>query len=35
MLAMQMIGDLHSLAYTRDVESRAGVTGSDICAASG
>jgi len=35
MLAMQMIGDLHSLAYSRDVESRADVTGSDICAASG
>ena len=35
MLAMQMIGDLHSLAYSRDVESSADVTGSDICAASG
>src|SRR5580692_10467050 len=35
MLAIQMIGDLHSLAYSRDVESRADVTGSDICAASG
>jgi beta-barrel assembly-enhancing protease len=35
MLAIQMLGDLHSLAYSRDVESRADVTGSDICAASG
>src|SRR5271168_3900695 len=35
MLAMEMIGDLHSLAYSRDVESRADVTGSDICAAAG
>ena len=35
MLAIQLIGDLHSLAYSRDVESRADVTGSDICAASG
>jgi beta-barrel assembly-enhancing protease len=35
MLAIQMIGDLHSLAYSRDVESRADVTGSDICAAAG
>ena len=35
MLAIQMIGDLHSLAYSRDVESRADVTGSDLCAATG
>jgi beta-barrel assembly-enhancing protease len=35
MLAIKMIGDLHSLAYSRDVESRADVTGSDICAATG
>jgi len=34
-LAIQMIGDLHSLAYSRDVESSADVTGSDICAAAG
>ena len=34
MLAIKMIGDLHSLAYSRDEESRADVTGSDICAAS-
>lgn len=35
MLAIQIIGDLHSLAYSRDVESRADLTGSDICAATG
>jgi beta-barrel assembly-enhancing protease len=35
MLAIQMIGDLHSLAYSRDVESKADLTGSDICAATG
>jgi len=35
LLAIQMIGDLHSLAYSRDVESRADVTGSDVCAATG
>ena len=32
-IALKMIGDLHSLAYSRDEESRADVTGSDICAA--
>jgi len=35
LIAVSMIGDLHSLAYSRDVESSADVTGSDICAASG
>jgi beta-barrel assembly-enhancing protease len=35
MIAISMIGDLHSLAYSRDVESSADVTGSDICAAAG
>ncbi len=35
MLAIKMIGDLHSLAYSHDVESRADVTGSDICAETG
>jgi predicted Zn-dependent protease len=35
MIAIQMIGDLHSLAYSRDIESRADVTGSDVCAAAG
>jgi predicted Zn-dependent protease len=34
-LAIQMIGDLQSNAYSRDVESRADLTGSDICAAAG
>lgn len=31
-LAIALIGDLHSLAYSRDIESRADVTGSDVCA---
>jgi beta-barrel assembly-enhancing protease len=35
LLAIQMVGDLHSLAYSRDVESKADVTGSDVCAATG
>ena len=35
LLAIKMIGDLHSLAYSRDEESQADVTGSDICAATG
>jgi predicted Zn-dependent protease len=34
-IAIALIGDLHSLAYSRDVESSADVTGSDICAATG
>jgi predicted Zn-dependent protease len=34
-LAIAMIGDLHSLSYSRDIESSADVTGSDICAAAG
>jgi len=34
-LAIALIGQLHSLSYSRDVESRADVTGSDICAATG
>ena len=34
-MAIMMIGDLHSLAYSRDVESSADVTGSDICAEAG
>jgi predicted Zn-dependent protease len=34
-IAIQMLGDLHSLAYSRDVESSADLTGSDICAAAG
>ncbi len=34
-IAIAMIGDLNSLAYSREVESSADVTGSDICAAAG
>jgi predicted Zn-dependent protease len=33
--AVALLGKLHSLSYSRDVESRADVTGSDICAATG
>jgi predicted Zn-dependent protease len=32
-LAILLLGKLHSLSYSRDVESRADLTGSDICAA--
>ncbi len=31
LLAIALIGRLHSLGYSRDVESRADITGSDIC----
>ena len=34
-LAILLLGKLHSLAYSRDVESRADLTGSDVCAAAG
>jgi beta-barrel assembly-enhancing protease len=34
-IAVAMIGDLNSLAYSRDIESSADVTGSDICAEAG
>jgi predicted Zn-dependent protease len=34
-LAILLIGKLHSLGYSRDVESRADLTGSDICAQTG
>lgn len=34
-LAIAFLGDLHSLSYARDVESRADITGSDLCAATG
>jgi predicted Zn-dependent protease len=34
-LAIALLGQLHSLSYSRDVESRADITGSDICAAAG
>jgi beta-barrel assembly-enhancing protease len=32
LIAIALIGRLHSLGYSRDVESRADITGSDICA---
>ena len=32
LLAILLVGKLHSLGYSRDVESRADLTGSDICA---
>lgn len=34
-LAILLVGKLHSLGYSRDVESRADLTGSDVCAATG
>ena len=34
-LAIALLGKLHSLSYSRDVESRADLTGSDVCAATG
>jgi beta-barrel assembly-enhancing protease len=34
-LAISLLGALHSQSYSRDVESRADITGSDVCAASG
>ena len=34
-LAIALLGKLHSLGYSRDVESAADVTGADVCAASG
>jgi predicted Zn-dependent protease len=35
LLAIALLGKLHSLSYSRDVESRADITGSDICAGAG
>ena len=35
MLAILLAGKLHSLHYSRDAESQADLTGSDICAATG
>lgn len=32
LLAIALVGQLNSLGYSRDVESRADITGSDICA---
>jgi predicted Zn-dependent protease len=34
-LIIAILGKLHSLSYSRDVEARADLTGSDICAAAG
>jgi predicted Zn-dependent protease len=34
-LAIALLGKLHSLSYSRDAESRADVTGSDVCAGTG
>src|ERR1700719_2531255 len=34
-LAILLLGKLHSLSYSRDVESRADITGSDVCADTG
>ena len=35
LLAILLLGKLHSLSYSRDMESRADITGSDICASAG
>ena len=35
LLAIALLGKLHSLSYSRDEESRADITGSDVCAAAG
>lgn len=35
LLAILLVGKLQSLGYSRDVESRADLTGSDVCAAAG
>jgi beta-barrel assembly-enhancing protease len=35
LLAIALLGKLHSLSYSRQAESRADITGSDVCAASG
>jgi beta-barrel assembly-enhancing protease len=34
-LAIALIGKLHSLGYSQEAESAADITGSDVCAASG
>jgi beta-barrel assembly-enhancing protease len=34
-IAIKIIGDLNSLAYSREIESHADLTGSDICAEAG
>jgi beta-barrel assembly-enhancing protease len=35
LLAIILLGKLHSLGYSRDVEERADITGSDVCASAG
>ena len=35
LLALALLGQLQSLGYSRDVEARADLTGSDVCAAAG
>jgi beta-barrel assembly-enhancing protease len=35
LLAIALLGNLHSLGYSRDAESRADLTGSDVCAQTG
>jgi predicted Zn-dependent protease len=35
LLAIFLLGQLHSLGYSREAESKADVTGSDVCAAAG
>jgi beta-barrel assembly-enhancing protease len=35
LLAILLLGKLHSLSYSRNVESAADITGSDVCAATG
>ena len=35
LLALALLGELQSLGYSRDVEARADLTGSDVCAAAG
>jgi predicted Zn-dependent protease len=35
LLGIVLLGKLHSLSYSRDVESRADLTGSDVCASAG
>jgi len=35
LLAIALLGELQSLGYSRDVEARADLTGSDLCAAAG
>jgi predicted Zn-dependent protease len=34
-LAIALVGKLHSLGYSRDMEERADLTGSDVCASAG